>query len=340
MSSNDKVMGGVRFDGLERYLIMEPEHQESFTDSVSRREEAVFAAAARRIVDAWHVSPDEISAYYAKALARIGGIAVDRATSLQRKGSRRVVPVSLGTRSMRRSVWYGAVTVIAAALFIVGEWGGVARGPGRNQAAKTVVYSTANGQRATITLTDGSVVMLNVASRLEIPSDYATGNHTIRLVGEALFLVSHHDETPFTVLAGPAVTRVLGTSFLVRRYGTDTATTVAVQSGKVSVGSAILVAGRYVEVGPSNTGPVLPADASQFSFAAGVLSLRSIPLSRAIPELNRWYDADIRLGDIALATRHMTGKFEIGSLAELSAILELTGVRVVRDGRIITLYSR
>ena len=45
-----------------------------------------------------------------------------------------------------------------------------------------------------------------------------TGNHTVRLIGAGLFTVSHHDGAPFTVIAGATVARVLGTSFVVRRY--------------------------------------------------------------------------------------------------------------------------
>ncbi|HXC24982.1 MAG TPA: FecR domain-containing protein, partial [Gemmatimonadaceae bacterium] len=66
-----------------------------------------------------------------------------------------------------------------------------------------------------------------------------------------------------------------------------------------------------------------------------------LPLPAAIVELDRWFDADIRLGDPMLEKQRIKGEFAAGSLADLSAILELTyNVRVVRDGRVLTLYPR
>ena len=47
------------------------------------------------------------------------------------------------------------------------------------------------GERTTIMLPDDASVALNVGSRLEVPTDYLAGNHTVLLVGEALF-TQHH----------------------------------------------------------------------------------------------------------------------------------------------------
>ena len=83
-------------------------------------------------------------------------------------------------------------------------------------------YATAPGQRATITLPDDNTVALNVASRLEVPTNYGRGNHMVRLpVGEALFNVSksHHDGVPFLCSLRQRQSREFwGSSFM--RYGT------------------------------------------------------------------------------------------------------------------------
>jgi transmembrane sensor len=172
--------------------------------------------------------------------------------------------------------------------------------------------------------------------------DFAHGNRTLRLVnGEALFTVTHHDGVPFTVVSGPTTTRVLGTTFLVRRYATDTMTTIAVQDGKVAMRSVVLTAQQQLTVDRTGAMQVQLADDEQFAFATGVLALRYMPLANAIPELNRWFDADVRLGDAALGTRGIRGKFLAGSRADLAADLEMMfDVRVVRDGRILTLFPR
>ncbi len=250
---------------------------------------------------------------------------------------RRVMP-----RAVSRPIWYGMSAVaVVATMIVIAVSEGVWRPRGRYIALPAAVYTTGRGQRANITLSDGSTVALNVASRLEVPADYAQGNHTLHLTGEALFAVTHHDGTPFTVVAGSTVARVLGTSFVVRHYATDSIATVAVRDGKVVVQSIVLTAAQQVNVHRSGVTSVELAQPARFAFATGVLSLEGMLLPQAIVELGRWYNADIRIGSPALVTRHVKGEFATGSLADLAAILEWTyDIRVVRDGQILTLYTR
>jgi ferric-dicitrate binding protein FerR (iron transport regulator) len=66
-----------------------------------------------------------------------------------------------------------------------------------------------------------------------------------------------------------------------------------------------------------------------------------MPLVEAVPELNRWYDADIRLGDKVIQQQRIVGGFKAGSITDLVSILEMTyNVRVEREGRVLTLYTR
>jgi transmembrane sensor len=176
---------------------------------------------------------------------------------------------------------------------------------------------------------------------LDVPADYISGNHTLRLTGEALFDVVHSKDVPFTVWAGTTSVRVLGTTFLVRRYTSDRQTKVVVRSGKVAVGSIVLTGGRLIEVGDGKNWHTGPADPAPFSFVMGTLTLAEMSLAQAIPELDRWYDADIRLGDSTLGERHIVGEFRAGSLADVQAILTMTfNVRVVRDGRTLTIFQK
>lgn len=202
-------------------------------------------------------------------------------------------------------------------------------------------YATANGERATVTLPDGSTVVLNVATRLQVPADYAFGNRTVHLNGEALFTVNHASGQPFTVVAGPSTTRVLGTRFVVRHYADDTAATVAVRDGKVSVQSVVLTANQQISVGSYTIGAVQRADPGQFEFVSGTMELAGISLRDAVPSLNRWYGADIRIRDTALSMRRLKGGFPAGTIADLAEVLELAlNCQVVREGHVLTLYSR
>ncbi|HXC24793.1 MAG TPA: FecR domain-containing protein, partial [Gemmatimonadaceae bacterium] len=236
-------------------------------------------------------------------------------------------------QTLRRGVWTAAAALVLGVVVTVLGWtAGVHHyGWGQRTALSMLTYATGNGQRATITLPDGSMAALNVASRLEVPTDYIAGNHTVRLSGEVLFTVSRHEGEPFTVVAGNTTARVLGTSFTVRHYSTDTTVMVAVREGKVAVGATIVAAQRLVEIGAHGMVRERRADASPFSFAMGTLVVHDTLLPDALVELDRWYDAEIRLGDPALARQRIEGTFAAGSLADLATMLEWTlNVRIVR----------
>lgn len=201
------------------------------------------------------------------------------------------------------------------------------------------IYSTRSGERATVTLPDSSVVELNVASQLRVPTDFNDSNREVQLTGEAMFTIKHASKLPFVVVSGKTRTKVLGTVFTVRHYESDTAVTVAVQEGKVAVGAHILTAQQQIAIGISGNGQITKASSTRSKLVFDMLVLDSVPLSTGIIDLNRWYDADIRLGDSTLEARRIVGGFTSGSLTDLIVILQRTfNLRVVRDGRRLTLY--
>ena len=61
------------------------------------------------------------------------------------------------------------------------------------------------------------------------------GTRDVYLLGEAFFTVTKNPSRPFRVFANEIVTKVLGTSFVVRSFKKDSTIKVAVKSGKVSV---------------------------------------------------------------------------------------------------------
>ncbi|GAB3322138.1 FecR family protein [Larkinella ripae] len=86
-----------------------------------------------------------------------------------------------------------------------------------------------------ILLGDGSVVTLNPNSRLSYPHPFTTHTRTVYLSGEAFFDVVKNPAKPFLIYANRTVTKVLGTSFLVRAYCKEKDVTVMVKTGRVSV---------------------------------------------------------------------------------------------------------
>ncbi len=95
--------------------------------------------------------------------------------------------------------------------------------------------STNRGERANITLGDGTTVSLNVDSKLLIPRNFGDKERKVILEGEAFFDVTEDRDRPFLIESGGSVTEVLGTSFGIRSYESDSDVKVIVKSGKVAL---------------------------------------------------------------------------------------------------------
>jgi transmembrane sensor len=98
---------------------------------------------------------------------------------------------------------------------------------------RSIENSTAHSKR--VILPDGSIVEMFAESRIRFSSNPDAPARELFLEGEAYFDVAHNKERPFYVYAGNVVTKVLGTSFIVRAPGKKQKITVSVKTGKVSV---------------------------------------------------------------------------------------------------------
>ncbi|MEZ0485484.1 FecR family protein [Fibrella aquatica] len=90
-------------------------------------------------------------------------------------------------------------------------------------------------KRQFVKLPDGTVVTLEAGSHLEMSNDFGQVNREVTLTGEAFFQVTKDPSKPFLVNTGKIVTRVLGTSFSVKAYESDSRISVSVKTGKVTV---------------------------------------------------------------------------------------------------------
>ncbi len=90
-------------------------------------------------------------------------------------------------------------------------------------------------QTLAITLPDGSIVKLNPGGKLSYPVNFGSEKREVYLSGEAFFDITKDASRPFFVYANEVVTKVLGTSFLVRSYTNETEVSVAVKTGRVAV---------------------------------------------------------------------------------------------------------
>lgn len=106
------------------------------------------------------------------------------------------------------------------------------RSVGETVAFGPQMYETAVGEQLSMPLPDGSGVVLNTNTLIEVL--YTPEERSIVLErGEAHFTVASNAERPFRVRAGSNVVEALGTAFAVHR--TDEGTEVTVTEGKVSL---------------------------------------------------------------------------------------------------------
>ena len=96
-------------------------------------------------------------------------------------------------------------------------------------------YATTVGQQKTVTLADGSQLLLNTNSRVKV--DYGDQYRRVYLLqGEVLFTVAKNRKLPFRVYAGTGLIEAVGTAFSVYLKETNNVA-VTVAEGRVSLAS-------------------------------------------------------------------------------------------------------
>ena len=94
---------------------------------------------------------------------------------------------------------------------------------------------TAEGERTTVILDDGTKVKLNQNSKLVYPGTFDGKSRKVALSGEAYFEVLHDEKSPFLVDAGMYTVKVLGTKFNVEAYPGDICSYTSLKEGKVQI---------------------------------------------------------------------------------------------------------
>lgn len=217
-----------------------------------------------------------------------------------------------------------------------------ARTDAGTQIAVAQVFETGVGQTDTVRLEDGTRVVLAPRSRLSVAADYGRRARRVDLAGEALFDVVHDDAHPFSVLAGTATIRDIGTTFTVRHFGEAT-TEVAVTAGSVVLHATtkqeregiILRAGDHgvLDAGGLATLHQAAVTDADTAFASGRLVFAETPLSVVAAELERWYGITLRIEDPTLAAQHITASFRGESVREVLNVIGLAiGVGIELHG--------
>lgn len=215
-----------------------------------------------------------------------------------------------------------------------------------SHAVRSAGYATAPGERATVTLSDGSILVLNTDSAVE-----TTFDHRIRRVrllkGQALFTVAHDPMRPFDVLAGDRRVTAMGTAFDVLML--PDAVRVAMIDGVVRVSSdrseppQILSKGEMMVARVDGATTIRKVDTQRLAgWREGVVYFDDTPLAEAVAEMNRYASRRTVVMDARAAALRVSGAFRIAeadSFAESMTDIFPLIVKRSADGQ-TTLVSR
>lgn len=288
---------------LERWLSESPEHRARY-------------AELQRVWALTEPSP------HADADLESGWARIEGEIRTSRRSLLRVVPAR---RGLSVGVRWGLAGAAAAMAVLVGR-------PRSSPVAaplSTTSWATSAGERATIRLPDGSMVLLAPESRLRARA--WLDRRDVELTGQGWFAVAADSSRPFTVAARNAVVTVRGTRFAVAEDPEGPGPTlVAVAEGTVAVGNGSV----NREVGPGQAAAADSAGVRSvptgnlLDWVGGEVSAVRVPLGRAARELSRWYGRPLRLGRADSSTR-VTYRFTSETAYEaFNLVARLVGARL------------
>ena len=227
---------------------------------------------------------------------------------------------------------YAVFAAAAAVILVAGVLVTRRTTPERPVVVAAHTHTTQVGERREILLDDGTQVTLGPATRLVVRGREA------ELSGEALFSVVHDRMRPFTVRAGDAVIRDIGTEFTVHNDPGE-AVRVVVSEGSVQLShggdTVTLVRGDVGVVDTTGRVAASPGAATDddLAWTLGRLVFRNASVPELAADLRRWYGVELRVTDTALLRRHFTGSFARESATRVVDVIALAlGARVDRRG--------
>lgn len=183
-----------------------------------------------------------------------------------------------------------------------------------------ITKTTGKGQKATLKLSDGSVVRLNAESSVSYPEVFSESRREISLQGEAFFEVMKDKNRPFIVSSYDIQTTVLGTSFDLNAY----------DSADISVA---LVAGKVkVEDSHQNTVYLTPGKMAQYdhlterfnidafdykkmtAWKDGIIYLSEASYTQVFGQLAQWYGVEFQFENSCAEDWAYSGEFKDMSL--------------------------
>ncbi len=268
-------------------------------------------------------SPEDTDVSWAQVARRIGlPDALDGAPAPVAPGGQHSNPrrTESGRGRGVRTPWIRVAAALVLALGGMATWYSV---PQR--------HTTPAGEQRVVRLPDGSTATLNAGSVLRhrrgfrILPGVASADRRVHLDGEAFFEVEG-DGRPFTVEAGEASIRVLGTRFHVRaRSWSRLGVEVHVEEGRVEVSgqrvaeSLELTAGESARVNDAEIQGLAPRPGEVASWRLGGLTVVDLPLDEVLAELGLRFGVTLSLAEPTLGDRRLSVYYP--RLGDLESVL-------------------
>lgn len=184
----------------------------------------------------------------------------------------------------------------------------------------------------TVSLPDGSQVILNRNSELLYSSSFGEKSRFVKLKGEGFFSVARDEQKPFVIEVNQTKVEVLGTSFNVQGYEDAKSVEVVVQTGVVkfsapsSKGEAIIMAGQKGIYSKANQqiNSFVNEDPNFLSWNTRTIVFEDDNLREVIETLNKTYHANIVATTEIPASCVVTVSFDHQTLEAVLNVLKTT----------------
>jgi ferric-dicitrate binding protein FerR (iron transport regulator) len=214
---------------------------------------------------------------------------------------------------------------------------------------KTIVATTENQKNLQVILPDGSNVILNRNTRLTYRENFGRRGRNVALSGEAFFEITSDKENPFTIDAGKARVKVLGTSFNVNTNNADSAVEVFVKTGTVLVSnnegtrSLTLDPGYIGTMNSGSSDKFLNNDPNYMAWNNGVLIYDGQTLDVVIRDLKKVYNMDIIADDPGILENTWTTNGPVDNASRETIIRLICGsfnLSYTKDGNVYHLAEK
>jgi len=166
-----------------------------------------------------------------------------------------------------------------------------------SETSERMEVSTPAGATTTITLSDGTEVLLSANSRLAYHKDFSDEKREVTLVGEARFNVTKDAQRPFIVHTEQVQTQVLGTVFDVKAYP-QALPEVTLYEGSVKVSlngtsSQRMQPGEQASLNEEGKLQLAKASEETGKWAEGEFAFDNRELMTVMQEIGSWYNISV-----------------------------------------------